>query len=58
MGDVKREVLLVRGQRIVADDVAGIPLYQLVNLWATRRGISYEARRDQRTVATSAQAAR
>jgi peptide/nickel transport system substrate-binding protein len=54
MDDAAREQLLIQGQKIVADDVAGIPLYQLVNFWASRTGITYEPRQDQRTVATSA----
>jgi peptide/nickel transport system substrate-binding protein len=58
MDDAAREALLIQGQKIAAEDVAAIPLYQLVNFWATRRGVAYEARQDQRTVATSAQSAR
>jgi peptide/nickel transport system substrate-binding protein len=54
MEDGARERLLIHGQRIVAEDVAGIPLYQLVNFWASRAGITYEPRQDQRTVATGA----
>jgi peptide/nickel transport system substrate-binding protein len=54
MEDGARERLLIQGQRIVAEDVAGIPLYQLVNFWASRAGITYEPRQDQRTVATGA----
>lgn len=45
------------GFRIVADDVAGMPLFRLINFWATRAGVIYEARPDQRTVATSARLA-
>jgi peptide/nickel transport system substrate-binding protein len=57
MDDAAREALLIEGQKIVAEDVAGIPLYQLVNFWASRSGVIYEPRQDQRTVATSARAA-
>ena len=49
-----REGLLIRAVRLASEDVAIIPLYQLKNLWAARRGIVYEARPDQRTLAMSA----
>lgn len=58
MDDTAREAMLIQGQKIVAEDVAAIQLYQLVNFWATRRGVAYDARQDQRTVATSAHAVR
>ena len=54
MDDAAREKLLIEAQKIVADDVAGIPLYQLVNFWASRAGITYAPRQDQRTGAFSA----
>jgi peptide/nickel transport system substrate-binding protein len=54
LDDAQREVLLREAVRIVTvDDVAMIPLYQLVNFWATRRGFAYEARMDERTTAMS-----
>ncbi|MFC7555986.1 ABC transporter substrate-binding protein [Pseudoroseomonas wenyumeiae] len=56
MDDGAREKMLVRAQKVVSEDIAAIPLYQLVNFWASRRDIIYDARRDQRTVATSARA--
>ena len=58
MDDAAREALLIQAQEIVAEDVAAIPLYQLVNFWATRAGIAYEPRQDQRTVAFGARTAR
>jgi peptide/nickel transport system substrate-binding protein len=59
LDDEQRELLLRQAVRIVTvDDVAMIPLYQLVNFWATRRGITYEARMDERTTAMSARPAR
>lgn len=51
LDDPQREAMLRDAVRIVADDVAMIPLYQLVNFWATRRGFAYEARMDERTTA-------
>jgi peptide/nickel transport system substrate-binding protein len=54
LDDAQREVMLREAVRIVSvDDVAMIPLYQLVNFWATRRGFAYEARMDERTTAMS-----
>ncbi len=58
MDDAARERLLFEAQKIVADDVAGMPLFRLINFWATRAGVIYEARPDQRTVATSARVAK
>jgi peptide/nickel transport system substrate-binding protein len=49
--DEARERLLQEAVKMVSDDVVMIPLYQLVNSWATRRGLTYEARMDERTVA-------
>lgn len=57
MDDAARGRLLIEAQKIVADDVAGMPLVRLVNYWATRSGVIYEARPDQRTVAASARLA-
>ncbi|HYI85185.1 MAG TPA: hypothetical protein VEX11_18510 [Acetobacteraceae bacterium] len=36
---------------MATDRTLVIPLYQLVNSWALRRGLTYEARMDERTVA-------
>ena len=33
------------------DDLGLIPLFQLTNIWASRRGLTHEARADERTVA-------
>jgi peptide/nickel transport system substrate-binding protein len=53
-----REALLVEAVTMVADDVAMIPLYQVTNLWASRRGVAVPPRRDQRTLASDMQPAR
>ncbi len=55
--DTAREALLREAERMAMEDVAVIPLYQVINHWATRRGILYEARADERTVAMSARPA-
>ena len=49
--DARREKLLQQATEIGVGDLGIIPLYHQVNLWATRRGIQYEARADERTFA-------
>jgi len=56
--DAQREVLLREGVKIAMDDVAIIPLYQLVNSWAVRRGLTYDARMDERTTAMATRVAK
>ncbi|TCZ58614.1 ABC transporter substrate-binding protein [Roseicella aquatilis] len=56
--DRAREALLRDGVRMAMEDVAIIPLFQLVNSWALRRGLSYEARMDERTTAMGTRAAK
>ncbi len=47
-----REALLRRATRLAfVDDVAIVPLHFLQNVWATRRGLRYEARADENTLA-------
>jgi peptide/nickel transport system substrate-binding protein len=57
LDDAEREKLLQEAVAMVDRETAMIPLFQLVNFWATRRGISYEPRMDERTVAMSARPA-
>lgn len=52
--DGAREKLLMQAEKMAMDDVAVIPLYQLENFWATRKGVVYDARADERTIAMSA----
>ena len=47
----QRAAQLREGVRVAMDDLAFIPLFQLVNSWALKRGLAYEARMDERTVA-------
>ena len=49
--DAKREKLLQQATEIGVGDLGIIPLYHQHNLWAMRRGITYEARADERTFA-------
>jgi peptide/nickel transport system substrate-binding protein len=55
--DEKREQMLRDAVKMAMDDVAIIPLFQLVNSWAMRRGLAFEARMDERTTAMSARPA-
>ncbi len=45
----KREQLLIRAQRIAAEEVAVIPLHIQTNIWASRRGFTHQARVDELT---------
>ncbi len=49
--DNRRERLLQQATEIAVGDLGIIPLYHQHNLWATRKGISYTARTDERTLA-------
>src|SRR4029079_13748240 len=51
VNDAQREKLLQQATEIGVGDLGIIPLYHQHNLWATRRGITYEARADERTFA-------
>jgi peptide/nickel transport system substrate-binding protein len=49
----EREALYREATTIAIRDQAIIPLHHQVNLWAARRGFSFEARNDERTMAMS-----
>src|SRR5688572_19371641 len=49
--DGRREKLLQQATEIGVGDLGIIPLYHQHNLWATRRGVVYEPRADERTFA-------
>ena len=51
MDDTARNAMLLDAVRMAAEDVAVIPLYNLVNVWATRRGLRIVPRLDERTLA-------
>jgi peptide/nickel transport system substrate-binding protein len=58
LDDPQREAMLRDAVRMVTtEDVAMLPLFQLVNFWAARRGVAYEARMDERTTAMAAKPA-
>lgn len=51
LDDEKREGMLREAVRMATEDVGMVPLFLLVNSWATRKGIVYEPRRDEGTYA-------
>ncbi len=55
--DAAREKLLVQATGILAEDVGYIPLYTLINSWASKKSVIFEARPDQFNFAASARPA-
>ena len=51
--DAEREALLRQAVRLHSENVGIVPLFLLRNAWALRRGLRYEARSDEQTLATS-----
>jgi peptide/nickel transport system substrate-binding protein len=52
LDDAEREKLLREAVKMVTtDEQVIIPLFQLVNVWAARRGFVYTPRMDERTTA-------
>jgi peptide/nickel transport system substrate-binding protein len=49
--DARREKLLQQATEIAMTDLGIIPLYHQENLWATRKGVGYTPRADERTFA-------
>jgi peptide/nickel transport system substrate-binding protein len=49
--DTRRERLLQQATEIAVGDLGIIPLYHQHNLWATRKGVAYVPRTDERTLA-------
>ena len=49
--DSKRERVLQQATEIAVNDLGIIPLYHQHNVWATRKGVAYAARTDERTLA-------
>jgi peptide/nickel transport system substrate-binding protein len=49
--DAHRERLLQQATEVAMADVGIVPLYHQENLWATRKGIVYTPRADERTYA-------
>jgi peptide/nickel transport system substrate-binding protein len=51
--DGAREAALVKAVALAMEDVALIPIMQLVNAWATKDTLVHEPRMDERTLAMS-----
>ncbi|WP_421989099.1 ABC transporter substrate-binding protein [Roseococcus sp.] len=51
--DARREEMLREAVKMTMEDDASFVLFQLVNFWAVRKGLTYEPRMDERTVAMS-----
>jgi peptide/nickel transport system substrate-binding protein len=49
--DAKREKLLQDATQVAMSDVGIVPLYHQENVWATRKGVVYTPRADERTFA-------
>jgi peptide/nickel transport system substrate-binding protein len=56
MDDAAREKLLHEAVALYAEQVPYIQILQLTNAWATRKGISYDPRMDERTIAMGVRA--
>jgi peptide/nickel transport system substrate-binding protein len=58
MDDTAREKLLIQAVEIAMADLPIIPLQMLINFWAARKGIVYEARANDLTLAIGAHLAK
>ncbi len=56
--DGEREKLLIQAEHMALNDVAFLPIYQFQNVWAARKGVSYEARADELTLAMGVRSVR
>ena len=52
--DEKRQATLAKAVELAMGDVGIIPSHYQINTWATKKGLSYEARTDEYTLAMSA----
>ncbi|MBO1077269.1 ABC transporter substrate-binding protein [Roseomonas sp. 1311] len=48
-----REETYRQATRVAINDLAIVPLHHQINIWAARRGLTYDARNDERTMAMS-----
>ncbi len=49
----KRKQLMLEATRVVINDLGFIPIHHQVSTWATRKGLRYQARTDENTLAES-----
>ena len=54
MSDGRREEMLMQAVADTMADVAVIPLYQTINYWVARKGVTYEASGHERNIAMQA----
>ena len=54
LDDASREAQLRQAVAASVADLPFIPMYQLINFWAARKGIVYDPREDERSVALNA----
>jgi peptide/nickel transport system substrate-binding protein len=52
--DAAREKLLIQAVTMSMEDVAIMPLHQLVNYWASKKSVAFTPRSDERTLARDA----
>ena len=52
MDEAARNALLAQASELTFNDYALVPLHHEVSVWAARKGITYETRADQYTLAT------
>ncbi|PWF24004.1 ABC transporter substrate-binding protein [Corticimicrobacter populi] len=57
LDDARRSELLQDSVKLALEDMANIPLHFESGVWAFRKGLAYDGRADQRTVATAARPA-
>ena len=51
--DSDREKLLIKATEVAMNDVGIIPLYMLRNYWGLRKGLTFDPRKDEHTLATA-----
>ncbi len=51
LDDAKRNALYAKAAEIAVEDMGVVPVYFTINTWATRKGLSYEARGDELSLA-------
>jgi len=56
--DAKRNAGLQEATRIAFNDVGVVPLFWPIMHWAAKKGVGYEARRDESTLAQKARLAK
>ncbi len=58
LDDTKRNAFYAQASEIAVADMGVIPVYFTINTWATKRGLTYEARGDEMTLVTGVRPAK